>query len=148
MSTLKRQLQALEACEEAVKWVGSRDFPTAWKECERADWMLWLVGKMKGKKGWPTRQEIVLVTCDCAELVLPIFEKKYPADKRVRNCIEVTRNWANGKATIEEVRSASYAADADAYAAYAYAARLRTQKQCADLCRRRLTVPKSIERSK
>ena len=199
MSTLARSLKAIGACGEAVVW--AKDYKTlrsAWKACERGDWMLWLCGKMEGKKGWSTRQQIVLVACDCAELVLPIYEKKYPDDKRVRNCIEVTRKWANGKATIEEVRqarraayaaaAAAYAAAADAYAAayaaaaaadaaayaayaayaaaaaYAYAAayaaaaaadadaaaadaaaRLRTYKQCAEFCRKRLNIPKSIE---
>ena len=153
MANLSRQLKAIGACEEAVIWAKDYDsLGNAWKACERGDWMLWLVGKMQGKKGWPTRQEIVLVACDCAELVLPIFEKKYPDDKRVRNCIEVTRNWANGKATIDEVRSARYAAAAAAYAAAAAAAgggaRLRTQKKCADFCRQRLTIPASIESTK
>ena len=119
MTTLARQLKAIGACKEAVLW--AKDYKTlrsAWEACERVDWMLWLSAKMEGKKGWSTRQQIVLVACDCAELVLPIYEKKYPDDKRVRNCIEVTRKWANGKATIEEVRQARRAADA-AYAAAA-----------------------------
>ena len=196
MSTLARQLKAIGACKEAVLW--AKDYKTlrsAWEACERVDWMLWLCAKMEGKKGWSTRQQIVLVACDCAELVLPIYEKKYPDDKRVRNCIEVTREWANGKATIEEVRqarraayaaadaayaaaaaaaayaaadaaaaAAAYAAAAAADAAYAAAdaaaadaayaaadaaaadadaaARLRTYKQCAEFCRKRLAIPK------
>ena len=157
---LARQLKAIGACKEAVLW--AKDYKTlrsAWEACERVDWMLWLCAKMEGKKGWSTRQQIVLVACDCAELVLPIYEKKYPDDKRVRNCIEVTRKWANGKATIEEVRqarraayaayAAAAAAAADAaYAAYAAAdataadatARLRTYKQCAEFCRKRLAI--------
>ena len=113
MSTLARQLKAIGACKEAVLW--AKDYKTlrsAWEACERVDWMLWLCAKMEGKKGWSTRRQIVLVACDCAELVLPIYEKKYPDDKRVRNCIEVTRKWANGKATIEEVRQARRAAAA------------------------------------
>ena len=174
MTTLARQLKAIGACKEAVLW--AKDYKTlrsAWEACERGDWMLWLCAKMEGKKGWSTRQQIVLVACDCAELVLPIYEKKYPDDKRVRNCIEVTRKWANGKATIEEVRQArraayatptpphadaaarrrrrhaAYAAADAAYAAYAAtptpphaAARLRTYKQCAEFCRKRLAIPK------
>jgi hypothetical protein len=120
MSTLARHLKAIGACEEAVLW--AKDFKTlraAWKVCEQGDWMLWLCANMDGKKGWPTRQQTVLVACDCAELALPIYEKKYPNDKRVRECIEVTRKWANGEATIEEVRQARSAASAAAYTAYA-----------------------------
>ena len=117
MSELQERLRELRACEEAVVWVGERDLKRAWKECQRGDWMLWLCGEMLGKPGWPTRQEIVLAACCCAELALPIFEKKYPKDDRPRKAIETTRLWARGKATIEEVRSAAYAA----YAAYAAA---------------------------
>ena len=123
--------------------------------------MLWLCGTMQGKKGWPERPAIVLVACDCAELVLPIFEKKHPNDKRVRECIEVTRKWAAGEATIEEVRKArnaayaatAAAADAAAYAATAAAdaataataaARTSIQTLCADFCRNRLVVPEEL----
>ena len=179
MSTLATRLRTVGACKEAVDWAKGREWPVAWQECERGDWMLWLAGAMQGKSRWPTRQQIVLVACDCAELVLPIFEKKYPTDKRVRECIETTRKWANGEAAIEDVhkaRAAAYAAayaaadaayaaaDAAAYAAYAAyaaayaaadaayaayaaayaaadAARQDRQKQCADLCRKHLTVP-------
>ena len=140
MSTLATRLRTVGACKEAVDWAKGREWPVAWQECERGDWMLWLAGAMQGKSRWPTRQQIVLVACDCAELVLPIFEKKYPTDKRVRECIETTRKWANGEAAIEDVhkaRAAAYAAaytyaasyaaadaaaDAAAYAAYAAAA--------------------------
>src|SRR5579885_1642287 len=111
---LQNRLKRLGACEEAVKWVADRDFAAAWTECQRADWMLWLCGWMAGKAGWPTREQIVLVCCRIAEDALPIYEEKYPNDKRVRECIEVTRRWAKGKATIEEVRKARDAARAAA----------------------------------
>src|SRR5579863_714630 len=107
--TLKKLLASLGACQEAVQWIGERDLKTAWAECERGDWMLWLSGKMEGKKGWPTRKQIVLAACDCAELSLSIFEKRYPNDKRPRVAIETARKWANGEASIEEVRAAAYA---------------------------------------
>jgi hypothetical protein len=127
-------LRAMGACREAVYWVKGKSFAEAWRECERADWMLWLCGRMIGKAGWPTREQIVLVLCDLAETALPFYEKKCPNDLRPRKSIEVTRAWAEGKATIEQVRearaaayayAAAYAADTAAYAdaaAYAYAA--------------------------
>ena len=118
MSTLARKLKAIGACTEAVEWARGHKWPNAWQKCERGDWMLWLCGAMQGKEGWPPRQQIVLVACDCVELVLPIFEKKYPDDKRVRECLETTRKWANGEATIEDVRKARAAACAACAAAY------------------------------
>ena len=43
-------------------------FKDAWATCERGDWLLWLTGTMADKDGWPTRQQVVLAACDCAEL--------------------------------------------------------------------------------
>ena len=65
----------------------------------------------------------------CAKQVLPIFEKKYPEDKKVRECIEATQLYVDGKITREELlikrraaaAYAAYTADAAAYAT-AYAA--------------------------
>ena len=112
------------ACAKAVAWAKGKSLAVVWKTCKRAVWMLWLVGNMVGKEGWPTRQTVVLAVCDCAETSLPIFEKKYPGDKRPRVAIETPRTWCEGKATIEQVRVAANAASAAAYAAYtaAYAA--------------------------
>ena len=108
---LHEELIQLRACSDAVEWAKNYDsFASAWKECERGDWMLWLCGTMQGKKGWPSQEEIVLVECDCAELVLPIYEKQYPNDSRIRDCIETTRQWAKGEATEAEREAATWAA--------------------------------------
>jgi hypothetical protein len=58
-----------------------------------------------------------LFSCDCAEYVLHYFEKKYPDDSRVRTAIEVGRLYADGKATLEDLRAAWAAARAAAWAA-------------------------------
>src|SRR3989304_249660 len=46
--SLRDELIELRACAEAVKWVGERDLESAWRDCERGDWMLWYVGKLDG----------------------------------------------------------------------------------------------------
>jgi hypothetical protein len=51
-----------------------------------------------------------LFACDCAERVLPLYEKEYPDDKRPRMAIETARKFANGKATQEELAAAWAAA--------------------------------------
>ncbi len=164
---LKRRLKSLGACSEAIEWLGKRDLATAWKECERPDWMLWLAGRIVDRK------LLVKAACKCAELALPIFEAEYPKDTRVRNCIAVTLMWVAGKATLDEVRvarrgaaaaaaayaahaadaayaaanaaaDAAYAADAAAYAACA-AARLKMQKKCCSVIRRTITYKKLQE---
>jgi hypothetical protein len=73
------------------------------------------------------------LSLNCAKVVLPIYENKYPNDNRVRNCIEATEKYLKGEITKEELRTyaaavyaaadtaaayaAAYAADAAAYAA-------------------------------
>jgi len=49
--------------------------------------------------------------CDCAERVLPLFEKRYPNDKRPRHAIKTARLFAEGKASKSELANAA----SDAY---------------------------------
>lgn len=60
-----------------------------------------------------------LLVCDYAEHVLAIYEALYPDDPRPRQCIEVSRRYANGEATIEELMVAGVAAKAASGAAWA-----------------------------
>ena len=50
-----------------------------------------------------SEQNLRLFACDCAERVLPIFEKECPEDNRPRKAIEVARLFADGEATHEEL---------------------------------------------
>ena len=50
-----------------------------------------------------------LIIADVAESVLHIYEREYPADKRVRECIQARRAYANG-----EIDAAAWAAARDA----------------------------------
>jgi hypothetical protein len=66
-------------------------------------------------------KEVRLFSCDCADSVLHIFEDKHPNDDRPRRAIEVSRLYANGKATLDELKTAAASAGAAAtYATYAY----------------------------
>lgn len=47
MTTFQDWLQMKDACDEAREWVGDRDAETAWRECQRPDWMLWACGRLK-----------------------------------------------------------------------------------------------------
>ena len=62
-------------------------------------------------------RELRLCACDCAERVLPIFEREHPADDRPRKAVEVARRFANGEATQEELAAAWAATRAAAGAA-------------------------------
>jgi hypothetical protein len=64
-----------------------------------------------------------LMACDFAAAVLPLYEKKYPKDKRPAEAIRVARRYANGKATNEERAAAGAAARDAAWDAAGAAAR-------------------------
>jgi len=64
-----------------------------------------------------------LMACDFAEAVLPIYEERYPNDKRPRGAIAAARRYALGKATKEEMGAAESAARAAAEDAVETAAR-------------------------
>ena len=114
----KDKLVKMGACDDAVEWVGDRDEKTAWAECKRGDWMLWLIKNRHPKVTLAYRKKLVLCTCDIAETVL----KHVPADeKRPAEAIRIARAWANGeKVSLHDVKNAAAAAYAAAYAADKY----------------------------
>ncbi len=99
-------LLELNADDEFVQWARGKSLAQAWEHCERPEWMLWLCEKMMNSVGWPTRQEIVLFVCACADNVLHIFEGKYPHNHLPHKAIEAARSWTKGRATLEEVKIA------------------------------------------
>ena len=105
------KLNNMGACQEAIDWVGRRGIMTAWRDCPRGDWMLWLAGRLD-----IDRKLLVLAACDCAETALQYVPK---GEDRPVKCIQVSRNWCNGTASMDDVRAARRDAAA---AAYAYAA--------------------------
>ena len=76
----------------------------------------WTLGTVKDNKIFR------LMGTDFAESVLPIFEKQYPDDPRIRDTIEVTRRYVRSEATIDELRVAASAAYSAYSAARAYSA--------------------------
>ena len=84
-------------------------------ESNGIDDTIWALRGVEGKD-----KEIRLFAADCAELVLPIYEKHYPSDNRPRLAIKAARDYANGLITLQELAAewgASMAA-ADARAAW------------------------------
>lgn len=53
---------------------------------------------------------IISWTIDCAERILPIFEKKYPKDKRPREALEAAEEWSRGKIKMPVAKKAAHAA--------------------------------------
>lgn len=111
--TFTEQLQELNACRGAIKWVNGRSLRKCWQVADRADWMLWLAANVE-----VDRKALVMAACDCAEMALNYVPK---GEGRPRIAIETARAWCGGDATIEQVRKAAFAARAAAFAAYAAA---------------------------
>lgn len=161
-TSMRDLLVRLGACREARVWAADKSLSEVWSSCERADWLLWLAGRMAGKPGWPSHREVVLAACDCAETSLKFLPE---GEDRQRKCIEVVRRWAAGLATLEEVRDARrdaapsasgyaaayaiYAFDATLSSSVAYAAaavddRTKALAEMAIIVRKRLAVPEEL----
>jgi hypothetical protein len=114
-TALDQLLKELRACADVRRWARGRTLAAAWAECRRADWMLWLAGRMAGEPGWPTIEEVVLAAAACAETALPFAGRLRPV---CEDALAAARRWARGDATPEELRvAADTAADtADAAA--------------------------------
>jgi len=103
--SFRSRLIAMRACgweddTKAVGWVGRKSLKTAWRTCERGDWMLWLAATIS-----VDHKLIILAVCDCARLALP-----YEEGHEALQSIEVAEAWCRGEATIRQVRAAAKAA--------------------------------------
>jgi len=151
-ATIIKNLKSLNAHTKMIEWAKTQPDPqTAWDNCERGDWMLWLLEQLAGDLGSESRKKLVLTACQCARLSLKYIPE---GEGRSLKAIETAEAWANGKngVSLEDVKlAADDAADvsiayAAAYAAYvatdaaaAAAAGIEAQdkilKQCADIVR-------------
>jgi multidrug resistance efflux pump len=114
MKTTKTILNEMGACSEAVKWAGRKTHKEAWETCKRGDWLLWIASKLD-----IDRKKLVPAACACARTAL----KYVPVgEDRPRIAIETAEAWTRGEATIEQVRTATLAANAAANAAASAAA--------------------------
>lgn len=100
-------LRDLDACDQALTWIEQTPGEPAdlWAACQYSDWILWLLAAIDYDE-----QTMRHIACDFAADVLPIYEKKYPNDPRPRDCIAVTRRYADGAVTYDELLAASHAA--------------------------------------
>jgi len=105
--SFKQQLIEMDVCKEAIDWVEDRTIQQAWKDCQRGDWMLWLLEQIEGEKGWLDEKEIMLLGCWCARRAL-----KYIQEREIRplKAIEAKEAWAKGEITREEMDAACAAA--------------------------------------
>ena len=60
------------------------------------------------------KKALVVWAANCAEHVLPYFEKKYSRDNRPRKAIEIARAWTKRKIKLHQIRKISLASHAAA----------------------------------
>lgn len=108
------RLAALDACDKAMGWARTQpDFATAWAECQRSDWMLWLLDAVQHDA-----PGLRLFAADCAErALLAEREAGREPDARSWRAVEVARAFARGEASDDELASARVAARTAAGAA-------------------------------
>ena len=108
--------------DDLLVWLGPRIFVSEYRGEMVADDNKIVVreARLLRETDWNERSAR-LFACDCAERVLPIFEKEYPDDKRPREAIRVARLFARGEATAA-AWDAARAAAWDAARAAAWAA--------------------------
>lgn len=147
-TTLDVKLRPLHACAESLQWAkGYTSATKAWRECQRGDCMLWLVGKQITSPPWSDSRKPLLACClDCAETVKHLWPKERA--KKIIAAIGVLREWIAGTATIEQAKDARQKLYDDAAAVYAAAAAAAREKQlmeCATIVRRHYPKPPKIK---
>jgi len=107
--------------EQGVAWLREecwRFEPAGVTQQEGDKWVTSKGRLLRQLTTWNSRTQR-LFACDCAEHVLPLYERRHPNDARPRNAIAVARRYATGEASVEELRRAQVAAAAAAADAYA-----------------------------
>ena len=115
MQITKEFLIEKNACSDGLNWFLNQSETDLYKlidklvEERHENWANWLIVRVM------SRQQQLQYAIACAELVLPIFEKKYPQDNRPRAAIEAAKKVLEDDSEIN--RDAAEAAGYVAYAA-------------------------------
>ncbi|MDE2097270.1 MAG: hypothetical protein KGL39_08515 [Patescibacteria group bacterium] len=142
MNANEKAIRALSPCAEGLSFAESCGFDPRrmWDTCLRADWLVWWLRRAKRA----TPEQLVKVSVALAREVLPIFESRFPKDKRPRRALEAAQSgsltaadvndaWCAARAAYGAAAYAAYAVDAVAYAAYADAVAYAVDADGADI---------------
>ena len=97
MKITKAWIEKWEPCSEAVDWLHEQDTKDVFeliRRLRRSDindkylWLFWAISRLLR-----TKRDRVRFAVYAASLALPIFEARYPSDKRPREAIAATRAW-------------------------------------------------------
>src|SRR5271170_4544845 len=102
-------LKSLRACGPAVDWSESygSDYEKAWKECERGDFLVWILAKLAGDDPRsPERRKLSPVFVQNAmESHARLECKGFKVDERAKKALVTVAAWGRGDAsvTLEDV---------------------------------------------
>jgi len=92
------------SCRDARRYVGDKTFQEAWETTKRADWMMWLLGRMSDTKGWPPITAVV----DCVAYLLKEVGYKEPFNYSSLDGFQgvayLACEWCYGRVGIEKIR--------------------------------------------
>ena len=96
------EIMQFNPCKESVKFRKNYpDFQSAWADCHRGDWMLWIAKRLN-----VDLLKLTTAKALCANTVRHLMK-----DERNINTIDVAIKFGKGEASIEELNNAAY----DAY---------------------------------
>jgi len=96
-------LEEFKVCSAAIKWVESSSYNTVeefWLNCERVDWMIWVLTKMAGKKGYPSHQNILKCLYECTKEAIDCIPY---SDDLIDYHFRTIKQWMGGNATDKEL---------------------------------------------
>jgi hypothetical protein len=79
----QRLLARLDACDDARTWVGERDAETAWTECPKGDWLLFVLYDFD----YPQRKEVLAVEDSFQLRLITNDDKMYYAESEAWNAL-------------------------------------------------------------
>lgn len=103
-------LEAFNACDDAIEWAEAQPDQSPnelWRECPRADWMLWYLGALavRDGRGSPAHRRAVLITCLCARVSSCFWR-----DSSCEKAVSLAERWAWGRAmTCDELHAVAAA---------------------------------------
>ena len=109
-------LCALDACRDARRWLAARTDPSwssAWRDCERGDWLLWLVGALVCRDvlsgaipshGAPSHRRLVGCLVDVLYALLwPWVHDREEAIRRpLEECLDALARYADGEDDVSQ----------------------------------------------
>jgi hypothetical protein len=119
MTPLKQKLKELNACQEAIEWVGERTIEQAVNDCHRGDWLIWL-----GQKIGIDNYKLIATKEHCANI-----SRYLRKEHEVMTAIELSSAYRSRK------RGARGFISSASPLPYTSAFNKANQKQTADICR-------------